>query len=177
MSEPRRYIFLLARGEHGEWVEIGTGKKLSVEYSVVPSQDYDALERDRDAKTKRMWELGKECDALAARVERAEHALAIERGKLEAADALVESLQNRWASRPLSVEDTAALEAENDRLAARVAELEKDAARYRWLRHGNDSSILHQPACEIAEGLSGHEWDRAIDKAMGFAAADEAKHG
>lgn len=51
-----------------------------------------------------------EIDALAATV--AEQA------------ALIESLQNRWASRPLSVEDTAALEAENDRLAARVAELE-----------------------------------------------------
>lgn len=55
--------------------------------------------------------------------------------------------------------------------------LEADAARYRWLRHGNDSSILHQPACEIAEGLSGHEWDRAIDTAMGFAAADGEQHG
>lgn len=54
--------------------------------------------------------LASDYDALTARCDRLEHALLTERGKLEKADA------------------------ENDRLQARVAELEKGAARYEYVR-------------------------------------------
>lgn len=56
-------------------------------------------------------------------------------------------------------EDYDALLAERDALA-------KDAARYRWLKNGNDSAVLDDMACEIADYVSGHLWDEKIDAAM-----------
>lgn len=79
-------------------------------------------------------ELTRERDALSARVERAEHALATERGKLEAADA------------------------ENDRLVAKVAELE---AALRWC---GDHAYA---------GGRGFKDVEPVKSAL----ADEAKHG
>ena len=98
-------------------------------------------------------------DALAASLEKAQHALAVERGKLEAADA------------------------ENDRLAARVAELEKDAERFRWLR--NDSKFagpvygtgeMVWPVIGVdanqCEPIFGEELDDAVDAAIASPYAD-----
>lgn len=51
------------------------------------------------------------------------------------------------------------------RLMARVAELERDAGRYRWLREGcNDKG---SKASLIAANHYGFEWDAAIDAARG----------
>ena len=46
---------------------------------------------------------------------------------------------------------------------AKLAEAQKDAQRYRWLRDGNDEK--GSKAHKIAEKLYGMEWDEAIDKA------------
>lgn len=40
----------------------------------------------------------------------------------------------------------------------------KDAARYRWLREGNDAK--HGAAWHVAVNLYGCEWDAAIDAAL-----------
>ena len=40
----------------------------------------------------------------------------------------------------------------------------EDAARYRWLREGNDAK--HGAAWHVAVNLYGCEWDAAIDAAM-----------
>jgi hypothetical protein len=45
-----------------------------------------------------------------------------------------------------------------------------DAARYRWLREGNDAK--HGAAWHVAVNLYGCEWDAAIDAAL---AAQEGK--
>ena len=39
----------------------------------------------------------------------------------------------------------------------------EDAARYRWLREGND--VKHGAAWHVAVNLYGYEWDAAIDAA------------
>jgi hypothetical protein len=82
-----------------------------------------------------LWMHKNAYDVLAARLDRAERALLIERGKLEQADALCESLQNKLASRPLSAGDTDALE-------ARVAELE---ANLNYIRTVCDNMLDTQP--------------------------------
>jgi BMFP domain-containing protein YqiC len=78
---------------------------------------------------------GREIARLTARVAKLEQALLSERGKLEQADALCESLQNKLASRPLSAGDTDALE-------ARVAELE---ANLNYIRTVCDNMLDTQP--------------------------------
>ena len=64
------------------------------------------------------------------------------------------------------------LYAEKERLAALVEaqqpaqaadSVQEDAARYRWLREGNDAK--HGAAWHIAVNLYGCEWDAAIDAA------------
>ena len=55
----------------------------------------------------------------------------------------------------------------HDTLAAQPAPLSddaKDAARYRWLREGNDAK--HGAAWHVAVNLYGCEWDAAIDAAL-----------
>ena len=52
-----------------------------------------------------------------------------------------------------------------DRQAKRLAEVEKDAARYVWLRDGNDAK--HGRAAKIVDNHYGLEWDDLIDLAMG----------
>ena len=42
--------------------------------------------------------------------------------------------------------------------------VQEDAARYRWLREGNDAK--HGAAWHIAVNLYGCEWDAAIDAAI-----------
>ena len=49
-------------------------------------------------------------------------------------------------------------------LLDRLEAAEKDAARYRWLRDGNDHK--DNPAMQIAINSYGCEWDEAIDAAM-----------
>ena len=51
-----------------------------------------------------------------------------------------------------------------DRQAKRLAEVEKDAARYVWLRDGNDAK--HGRAAKIVDNHYGLEWDDLIDLAM-----------
>jgi hypothetical protein len=49
--------------------------------------------------------------------------------------------------------------------AAQAADsVQEDAARYRWLREGNDAN--HGAAWHVAVNLYGCEWDAAIDAAM-----------
>lgn len=69
--------------------------------------------------------------------------------------ALIESLQNRLASRPLSVEDTAALEAENDKLTARVAAADTLADA---VDAYNMQKLLWKPAiwAPVAEALAAY---------------------
>ena len=47
---------------------------------------------------------------------------------------------------------------------APVSDDAKDAARYRWLREGNDAK--HGAAWHVAVNLYGSEWDAAIDAAL-----------
>ena len=56
-----------------------------------------------------------------------------------------------------------AAEAIRDR-DAEIERLRKDAARYRWLRHGCDERWSR--ATHIAANYYGSEWDAAIDAAM-----------
>ena len=50
-------------------------------------------------------------------------------------------------------------------LTAQAADsVQEDAARYRWLREGNDAK--HGAAWHVAVNLYGCEWDAAIDAAM-----------
>ena len=46
---------------------------------------------------------------------------------------------------------------------AQAASVQEDAARYRWLREGNDAK--HGAAWHVAVNLYGCEWDAAIDAA------------
>ena len=46
---------------------------------------------------------------------------------------------------------------------AQAANVQEDAARYRWLREGNDAK--HGAAWHVAVNLYGCEWDAAIDAA------------
>ena len=50
--------------------------------------------------------------------------------------------------------------------------VQEDAARYRWLREGNDAK--HGAAWHVAVNLYGCEWDAAIDAAI--AAQQGEKH-
>ena len=45
-----------------------------------------------------------------------------------------------------------------------AASVQEDAARYRWLREGNDAK--HGAAWHVAVNLYGCEWDAAIDAAL-----------
>ena len=47
---------------------------------------------------------------------------------------------------------------------AQADSVQEDAARYRWLREGNDAK--HGAAWHVAVNLYGCEWDAAIDAAM-----------
>ena len=47
---------------------------------------------------------------------------------------------------------------------AQADSVQEDAARYRWLREGNDAK--HGAAWYVAVNLYGGEWDAAIDAAM-----------
>lgn len=61
--------------------------------------------------------------------------------------------------------ESARYESEYDALAARLAEAERDAARYRWLRDvSEDDSVVSLPSWE---------WDKAIDAEL----ADSANEG
>ncbi len=70
--------------------------------------------------------------------------------------------------------------AEYDALAARLAEAERDAARYRWLRDMRNNkpayatSTGEREAERIVNRLFGFEWDHAIDAAMTADSADAA---
>ncbi len=48
-------------------------------------------------------------------------------------------------------------------VSAQAASVQEDAARYRWLREGNDAK--HGAAWHVAVNLYGCEWDAAIDAA------------
>lgn len=59
----------------------------------------------------------------------------------------------------------AALHAPQPSSTAQAADsVQEDAARYRWLREGNDAK--HGAAWHVAVNLYGCEWDAAIDAAM-----------
>ena len=60
----------------------------------------------------------------------------------------------------------AELEKANDALAARLAEAERDAARYRWLR----DSPVEEVDCALLDRIP-TEWDAAIDAAIDTARA------
>ena len=80
----------------------------------------------------------------------------------------IESLKSQLAehaSNGQAPADAKAL-AEADRRAARAPadSVLEDAARYRWLREGNDAK--HGAAWHVAVNLYGCEWDAAIDAAM-----------
>ena len=49
-------------------------------------------------------------------------------------------------------------------VSARADSVQEDAARYRWLREGNN--VQHGAAWHVAVNLYGFEWDAAIDAAM-----------
>ena len=49
-------------------------------------------------------------------------------------------------------------------VSAQTDSVQEDAARYRWLREGNDAK--HGAAWHVAVNLYGCEWDAAIDAAM-----------
>jgi hypothetical protein len=60
---------------------------------------------------------------------------------------------------------SAALHAPQPSPTVQAAEsVQEDAARYRWLREGNDAN--HGAAWHVAVNLYGCEWDAAIDAAM-----------
>lgn len=56
-------------------------------------------------------------------------------------------------------------------LLDRLEAAEKDAARYRWLRDGNDHK--NSPATQIAMHSYGLEWDAAIDAAIDAAMKEQ----
>ena len=66
------------------------------------------------------------------------------------------------------VEMQACMRAVADRITALATNpadsVQEDAARYRWLREGNDAK--HGAAWHVAVNLYGCEWDAAIDAAM-----------
>lgn len=71
----------------------------------------------------------------------------------------VESLQNKWAQRPLSVADTAALEAENDALRA-------DAERMEWFfGEGDKLPFMQNYLLGIREKWTVDQWRASIDAA------------
>lgn len=49
-------------------------------------------------------------------------------------------------------------------VSAQADSVQEDAARYRWLREGND--VQHGAAWHVAVNLYGREWDAAIDAAI-----------
>jgi hypothetical protein len=66
--------------------------------------------------------------------------------------------------------------AERDKLRAELAELRRDAERYRWLRDAEDRSYV---ALAMENGsepvwISGDELDAAIDAAMATTVAEKA---
>ena len=73
------------------------------------------------------------------------------------ADAVLGSDRHEWTS-AYDIDDAA------EEVEQRIAQLEKDAARYRWLREGNDAK--HGAAWHVAVNLYGCEWDAAIDAAI-----------
>lgn len=68
--------------------------------------------------------------------------------------------------------ESEAYESEFKELQARLAEAERDAARYRWLRDMRNNkpayatSTGEREAERIVNRLFGFEWDHAIDAAM-----------
>ena len=68
----------------------------------------------------------------------------------------------RFVAKLYPASTVAALKAERDAALARVAELEKDAARYRWLRRGQKWSVVDG----IGTVLRADELDAAIDAAL-----------
>ena len=62
-------------------------------------------------------------------------------------------------------------ECEIDRLRARLAEAERDAARYRWLRNTATTSDW----CDLG-GLTAERTDEEIDKALGAADSADVAH-
>jgi len=67
----------------------------------------------------------------------------------------------RFVAKLYSASTVAALKAENEALRARVAELEKDAARYRWLR-----SVPNAFKAQRIVNDTPHGMDATIDAAM-----------
>ncbi len=57
---------------------------------------------------------------------------------------------------------------------ATAESVQEDAARYRWLREGNDAK--HGAAWHVAVNLYGCEWDSAIDAARKQGASDEPRN-
>lgn len=53
---------------------------------------------------------------------------------------------------------------ELEALRSQLTASEKDAARYRWLRDGNNEN--YGVAVEIAQDMYGTDWDEEIDAAM-----------
>ena len=56
-------------------------------------------------------------------------------------------------------------------VSAQADSVQEDAARYRWLREGNDAK--HGAAWHVAVNLYGCEWDAAIDAAMNKGASHD----
>ena len=86
-------------------------------------------------------------------------------------DAALDRAESAEASERPLLQMRDELLAENERLTARVRELEaerdallRDAERYRWLRDRHEYNIA---ASEIVQEVSGEGWDAAIDAAMG----------
>lgn len=147
-----------------------TGERLSdVRTAVAALVEREAAQKDRLRSLCQMLvsAVGADgpCDAedAAARLI-AERDAAIEESKRSfnmAEQAAREYVQHRRAN-----------EAERDALAARVAELEADAARYRWLRDEYDPSVH----LEDLFYASGERFDALIDGELEVARA-EAGHG
>lgn len=95
------------------------------------------------------WDFGRGAQSAVVMPASDYDALLAERDALQQQ---VESLQNKWASRPLSVEDTAALEAENEALRAVLADV-YDATTSnpkRWsLAHVQDATRPYARSAEV----------------------------
>lgn len=132
------------------------------------------LVRERDALEARLAEAEQQWDDWSARAEMAETAQV--RAERERNDALAR-LADAHAAKTKAEESELACAAELDEVRTRLAECERDAARYRWLRlrlqvtavHCRDEAVQAMPL-DIAEPTGesyAEDVDRAIDAAMG----------
>lgn len=123
---------------------------------------------------KRLAEAEQQWDDWSARAEMAETAQV--RAERERNDALAR-LADAHAAKTKAEESELACAAELDEVRARLAECERDAARYRWLRAEHDRvDPLARCGWKYRQDRNGHQWvdlpnggqlDHMIDAAMG----------